>query len=87
MKVKRIDGVYTVESKYDIVIEMTKKLNSELSVINKTIDRLAKEDSESLGYDMHSICYLQGKAEGIAEAMKPMIRKIEELYDKIKPGE
>ena len=89
MKVKCIDGVYSVEreSKYDIIIEIIQKLQPELSKINKTIDRLAEKEAEKSNPDdyynnMYAMCYLQVKAEGMAEAMKPMIKEIEELYNK-----
>ena len=82
--IKKADGKFSIvepEDKYGLAQRVVKMANEQIVKINKTIDWIAEEESEKP--DMCSMVYLQGKADGISEAIKPLLLELEGLLKRI----
>ena len=84
--IKKADGKFSIvepEDKYGLAQRVVKMANEQIVKINKTIDWIAEEEAEKNDPDLYSMCYLQGKVEGIAETIKPLLLELEGLLKRL----
>ena len=85
--IRKEDGNYSIsepEDKYGLAKRVVKLANEKIVKINKTIDWIAEEEADKNEPDMYSMCYLQGKVEGISDAIKPLLHALEDLLSRLK---